>query len=187
MYRTRKQLDEVSDSTHFTPPGDSSGWHLLRRMTVDAPAHQLTEWLSDGHNIALMHGHFADIQVVDERTTRWTVTLPVVPNLVWDSEIVEVVPGQAVRWKSKPGGSLENSGELTMRPAPGQWGTEVTLYMRFNPPAGPLGDLVTAMNTAAPKIIADKSLRRFKAMIETGEIPTTSGQPAGRHSGHDKE
>ena len=32
----------------------------------------------------------------------------------------------------------------------------------------------------APKLIAEKALRHFKSLVETGEIPTTAHQPAAR-------
>lgn len=188
MYRTDKQLKEVTDDTRFErSEKPSGGWNLLRRMTIDAPSDHLYDFYADPRNLAEIYGHFATVEPVEADVTGWTVKLPMVPNLQWQSEIVHREPGKSLSWASKPGGSLETQGRISFAPAPAGQGTEVTLYVRYDPPAGPLGDLALSMATAAPKVISDKALRRFKSLVETGEIATTAGQPAGRSDGRDKK
>jgi hypothetical protein len=64
------------------------------------------------------------------------------------------------------------------RPAtPESWGTEVTLVADTGGAAG-------AVASAMPRLTAPvllKLLLRFKAVVETGEIPTLTRNPAARH------
>lgn len=52
---------------------------------------------------------------------------------------------------------------------------------RFDPPGGALGEgLLQLLGTTPLNLVADNALRRFKSLVETGEIPTTERQPAAR-------
>ena len=56
-----------------------------------------------------------------------------------------------------------------------------TLRLRFDPPGGVLGDAPVELLGHKPlNLAADGVLRRFKSLVETGEIPTTERQPAAR-------
>jgi uncharacterized membrane protein len=76
---------------------------------------------------------------------------------------------------------------VRFRPAPNDLGTEVTLSLRFEPQAVPLGSAMAALFGGAPgKLLATKALHRFKSLAETGEVPTLTRQPAARHDGRDR-
>jgi len=51
------------------------------------------------------------------------------------------------------------------------------------PPGGRLGSLFTRLIGDEPELELAKDLRRLKQLLETGEIATTEGQPAGRAQG----
>ena len=46
------------------------------------------------------------------------------------------------------------------------------------------GAIVAQLLGKVPEVEMGKDLRRFKQLIETGEVVRTEGQPAGRASGH---
>jgi uncharacterized membrane protein len=89
-----------------------------------------------------------------------------------------------VRWKSVDGAPLPNEGSVRFHPAPGDWGTEVTLRFRFALPGGPLGNTVAKRLGIVPRMLAEKALRRFKSLAETGEIPRLKHNPAARPSAY---
>jgi uncharacterized membrane protein len=61
----------------------------------------------------------------------------------------------------------------------------VTLHVRFDPPGGALGEgLLKLLGSTPLDLVADAALRRFKNLVETGEIPTTVRQPAARADTH---
>jgi hypothetical protein len=52
--------------------------------------------------------------------------------------------------------------------------------MQYAPPGGKVAALVAKLFGEEPRQHIPQELRRFKAILETGEVPTTEGQPAGR-------
>jgi hypothetical protein len=71
---------------------------------------------------------------------------------------------------------------VRFEPASGGRGTFVRVVFDYQPPAGALGAAVATLFGEAPHQQAEGDLRRFKNIMEAGEIPTTSGQPAGKRS-----
>jgi uncharacterized membrane protein len=75
-------------------------------------------------------------------------------------------------WETVPGSTLVNQEEVTFHPGPDGVGTEVRLHMQLEPPLGNVGSGVVRALHMVPRGIAGQALRRFKSLIETGEIPT---------------
>jgi uncharacterized membrane protein len=54
------------------------------------------------------------------------------------------------------------------------------MRLRFLPPGGAAGASVAALFDGAAEMKLRGDLKRFKQMVETGEVATTDGQPSGR-------
>ena len=65
--------------------------------------------------------------------------------------------------------------------APPGRGTYVRLLIRYKPPAGALGRAVAKVMQREPNVQARRDLRRFKQLMETGEVPVNAS-PSGRRS-----
>ena len=52
--------------------------------------------------------------------------------------------------------------------------------LKYDPPAGKLGTAVAKLIGTSPEAQIKADMRRFKQIMEAGEIPTTDGQPHGR-------
>ena len=63
---------------------------------------------------------------------------------------------------------------MTFRDAPGGRGTEVEAIIAYVPPAGELGRWVAKLFQAEPAIQGRRELKRFKMLMETGEIATSA-------------
>ena len=68
---------------------------------------------------------------------------------------------------------------VTCQDAPGDRGTEIRVELGRAAPAGRVGELVQKVAGAAPRAKAKDELRRFKQLVETGEIPRSEGTPEG--------
>ena len=66
-----------------------------------------------------------------------------------------------------------------MPAAPGDEGTEVTVALEYNPPGGKLGAMVAKFAGEDGGMQVYYALKRLKALMEAGEIPSTEGQPVG--------
>ncbi len=94
----------------------------------------------------------------------------------WDEEILCDEPGKRIAWRTT-GGESYNAGEVIFERAPGARGTLVTVLQEFG--QGKLKTARDAVTHRSPKQSVIENLRHFKALIETGEIPRTDGQPHG--------
>ncbi len=75
---------------------------------------------------------------------------------------------------------IASRGNLTFKPGPESAGTEVTLWVQFEPPLGPVGEGLVKTLQKAPRALAGQALRRFKSLVETGEIPILDRNPSAR-------
>ncbi|MFC6824028.1 SRPBCC family protein [Halopelagius fulvigenes] len=154
-----------------------------RTVTVGADADELYERWQDPEQLAQVMGHFADVDPVDEDRLHWTVHGPFGRDMEWKTRFVERRPGELLRWESVENATVPNEGSIRLRPAPGDQGTEVTLHLRFDPPGGKIGNAAMKFSGFVPAVLAKKALRRFKSLVETGEIPTLEGNPSARGRG----
>lgn len=151
-----------------------------RSITIEKPAQELYRLWSDPQNITQVMGDFADVTQVSDKRSHWVLHSPLNRRMEWDTEIVENRPGELLRWKSVEGAPLPNEMAVRFHPAPRDWGTVVTLHVRFTPPGGALGSGLLRRLRIGPSLAAEKILRRFKSLAETGEIPTLKRNPAAR-------
>lgn len=145
--------------------------HIVKTITVGKPAHELYEFWRDPWRLAQIMDHVATVTPAGNRTTHWTLKNPAGPEVSWDAEFVEEKPGEMLRWRSGPDGAVESDGVVRFAPAPGDRGTEVTLNFRIQP-GGAAGNVAANFLNVIPETLALHALRRFKALAETGEIPT---------------
>jgi uncharacterized membrane protein len=124
-----------------------------------------------------MH-HLESVEWLDERTTRWKAAAPV-GKVGWDAELVDDVRGERISWRSLPGATVPNEGSVDLRPAPGGKGTEVRVHLSYAVPGGRAGRAVARMLGEEPHQQVEDDLRRFKQVMETGEVVRSDGSPDG--------
>ncbi len=123
--------------------------------------------------------HLDTVEVVDERVSHWVAKGPFGYRVEWNSELYADEAGQFLAWRSVEGSEVDTEGSVRFERAPGGRGTLANVWMRYRPPGGAAGALVAKMFGSDPAQQIDEDLRRFKWLLETGEIPTTVGQPSG--------
>ena len=74
---------------------------------------------------------------------------------------------------------MRNSGAVRFIPAPAGRGAIISVTMQYDPPGGALGKAVAMLFGEDPNMTVREDMRRFKALLEAGETPTTEGQPHG--------
>jgi uncharacterized membrane protein len=149
-----------------------------RSITINKSTDELYRFFRDPINLNLIMGHFAEVSLESDRV-HWRLRTPLGRKLQWETQVVEDTP-VSVRWESLPGAELPNEGSIRFEKAPGDWGTVVTLRFRFDPPGGRLGKAAAKLLGMVPTTLVMNALRRFKSLVETGEIPTTFFNPAAR-------
>ncbi len=97
-----------------------------------------------------------------------------------EPEYTRVAVGEELAWRAVRGERLVHFGSLSFRDAPGRRGTIVSARLEYVPAGGSLGAVLARVAGRSPQRLVSENLRRGRALLETGEVPTTTGQPAGR-------
>ena len=123
--------------------------------------------------------HVQSVKVKDDRHQHWVVRGPGGTTVEWDAEITRDEPSTLLAWRSLENSDVRNSGAVRFVPAPAGRGTFVSVTMQYDPPGGALGKAAAMLTGEDPEHTVKEDMRRFKALLETGEVPTTEGQPHG--------
>jgi uncharacterized membrane protein len=143
-----------------------------RAVTINRPAAELYAYWRDLSNLPSFMDNVVAITPNGDRS-HWVVKAPGGNTVEWDARITEDRPNELLAWTSEDGADVANSGRIEFRDA-GARGTVVTATIAYDPPAGIVGKLVAKMFQREPAIQARRDLRRFKQLMETGEIATSS-------------
>lgn len=170
----------ASDYHDTGVPADTM--EVERSITIGSSADELYWFWREPQHLSRIMGHIAEVTDMGENRQHWAVSLPL-GRIAWNVQIVEECPGEVLRWESLTGAEVPNEGSIHFHPAPGDQGTEVTLRFRFDPPGGVLGDAAVEFLNIGPRLLVDTALRRFKSLVETGEIPTLERNPSARGAG----
>jgi uncharacterized membrane protein len=176
-----KQLSQEK-SRNGNDAAASNGQHeTFRTITINRPAHELYNFWRNVENLQQIMPTLKSVKATGEKTSHWVAAGPGGVEVEWDSEVIEDNPADRISWRSLPGTKFPNSGIVRFEELPGDRGTVVRLKMVCDAHAG-IGAKVAKLFGRAPEQQSMEFLRRFKSLMETGEIPTTKGQPAGRKS-----
>ena len=149
-----------------------------RTVTINRPREEVFAFWRDFRNFPQFMENIVGVEVLDARRSRWTVAAPAGKTVEWTSTIVEEDDGRLIAWESDKDADIKNTGRIEFRDAPPGRGTEVTATIIYDPPGGDLGKLIAKLFMKEPKVQARHDLRRFKQLLETGEISTSEAPDA---------
>jgi uncharacterized membrane protein len=155
------------------------GYELIgRTVSINRPRQELYDFWRDFRNLPQFMENIESVTILDGNRSHWKVKGPASSELEWDSVITEDVPGEVIAWASTENANIDNSGRVEFRDSSNKRGTIVTVTIVYDPPAGALGKAFARVFRREPKIQARHELRRFKQLMETGELPTAAINPA---------
>jgi uncharacterized membrane protein len=156
-----------------------SGIKVEKATTIMRPAHELYQFWRRFENLPHVFRHLESVTVEGNRS-HWVVKAPLGLVVEWDAEVINEIENELIAWKSVPEADVDHAGSVHFRPAPGGRGTEVKVVLNYSPPAGKIGAWIAKVFGEDPEHEIEEDLRRFKQVMETGEVPTTKGQPSAR-------
>jgi uncharacterized membrane protein len=159
-------------------PGNR-GVKVVKACTVRQPASLLYAFWRNFENIARITKHPVTITNLSETESHWSVPAPGDKCVEWDAVVINDEADRLIAWRSREGAEIANAGSVRFEDAPPGEGTEVTVALEYDAPGGKLGALLAKLSGEEPAQQVAEALRRFKALMEAGEIPTTDGQPVG--------
>lgn len=155
---------------------------VQKSITVNRPMEECYRFWRDFQNFPRFMKHLDEVSVTSDTRSHWRAKAPAGTTVAWDAEITVDHPGELLAWHSLEGADIENAGTVRFERAPGGRGTVVRVDLLYQPPGGKAGSLIAKLFGEEPAMQIEQDLRRFKQLIETGEIPTTAGQPSGPRS-----
>ena len=154
---------------------------LGNTVTIGRPAQELYDEWRDFTRFPRFMENVERVETVDAKSSRWTIKAPAGTSVELVTRISEDKPGRAIAWVSEPDSEIEIEGRVEFLDAPPGRGTYVRLIQRYSPPGGIVGKGIAKLFQREPKIQARRDLKRFKSLMETGEI-ATNASPSGRAS-----
>jgi len=144
-----------------------------RAVTINRPADELYAFYRDFSNLPSFMENVERIDMLDDKRSHWVVKAPAGRTVEWDAVVTHEEPGRAISWQSDEGADIPNSGKIEFEDA-GARGTVVTATIAYEPPGGVVGKVIAKLFQREPAIQARRDLRRFKQLMETGEVATSS-------------
>jgi hypothetical protein len=94
-------------------------------------------------------------------------------------EMLEEVPGRSLGFRTTDAAEVRATGAVVFADAPHGRGTEIHLDLEYTVPAGAVGAAVQKVAGSDPLQAARDDLRRFKQLVEAGEVARSDGAPTG--------
>jgi uncharacterized membrane protein len=175
MSTDAEDLPRVHDNAPVTASKTESGSRelLAESVTINRPALELYAFWRDPANLVGIMDNIKSIEMIDDIRSRWTVKGPAGRDVSWQSVITSDVEGREITWQSAPDAEVANSGRIEFIDA-GERGTVVRATIAYDQPFGTVGKLVAKLFQRNPKLQARRDLRRFKQLMEAGEIATAA-------------
>lgn len=170
---------DVVTSVRMTGASEVSGDERSRvrtAITINRPPEEVYRYWRDFENLPRFMFHLQSVRETGDGRSHWVARAPAGRTVEWDAEIVEDVPNERIAWRSVEG---DNSGVVSFRPAPGGRGTEVALDLEYAMTAGAVGAAVAKLFGEHPEQQVKDDLRRFKQVLETGEVVRSDASPDG--------
>jgi uncharacterized membrane protein len=150
----------------------------IRAVMINRPRQELYDFWRDFTNLPRFAENVKDVEILESGRSQWTIAGPAGMDVDLVSEITEDRPGEYIAWRSTDGSDVDHEGWIEFRDNPFGRGTEVRVFISYDPPAGAIGKVVAKVLQREPRIQARRELRRFKQLMETGEIPTSKAPDA---------
>ena len=151
-----------------------------KTVTINRSPEELYRFWRNFENLSRFMEHLESVRVTGDTTSHWVAKAPAGTTVEWDAVIHNEIPNELIAWRSIEGSEINNAGSVHFsRTASGE-GTEVKVVISYEPPAGKIGANIAKLFGEEPGQQLDEDLRRFKQLMEAGEIATTQGQPSAR-------
>jgi uncharacterized membrane protein len=179
--RRRHQLARIHSHPDSAPPrarrAVAGGLVLTgNAVRINRPRQELYAYWRDFSNLPRFMENVREVRTLGDGHSEWTIAAPAGTSVVLRTGITEERAGELIAWRSLPGSEIDAEGRVAFRDAPGGRGTIVEASVAYRPPAGELGRWLAKLFGREPDVQGRRELRRFKMLMETGEIATSENR-----------
>src|SRR3954470_11117091 len=170
----------TADTDTRTALSGSRGVNVEDAVTINRPPEELYACWRDFSRLPTFMSHLISVRPIDARRSHWVAKAPAGRKVEWDAEIINEIPNELIGWRTLENADVVSAGSVRFRRADNGRGTEVRVRLQYDPPAGKAGSAIAWLFGNEPSQQIREDLRRFKQLLETGEVPNTKGQPRGQ-------
>lgn len=167
LHSTNNQPRSRGQAPHTGRTGvtslDSNRPLTVKSMIVKAPLTAVYQVWANFENFPNFMQHIRSVTKTGDRTSHWVMDGPLHSRLEWNAETTRLDENSRIAWSSTDG-DIKTSGQVTFN-ALNDDEVEVTVMLRYIPPAGIAGDLFAAL-FADPEGKLEEDLRNFKRYME---------------------
>ena len=149
-----------------------------KSIVVNITPEEAYQFWRDFENLPRFMRYLESVTVTGDGRSHWVAQAPG-GTVEWDAEVTEDRPNQFIAWRSLEGSEVDNSGSVRFEQAAGGRGTVIHVQLDYNPPGGAAGALVAKILGEDPAGQMQIDLRRFKQVMELGELVISDGTLTG--------
>jgi uncharacterized membrane protein len=152
-------------------------------VSLDKPRNEVYSFWRNLENLPRFMKHLAKVEEIDQTRSRWTAKGPAgVGSVSWEAEILEDHQNEFISWRSLPGSTIDNAGQVRFVETP--TGTDIKVQMTYRLPAGDVGGVAGKLfGPMAQKMMTD-DIRDLKNVMENGNTPSGTTKKRNRKQEH---
>ena len=148
-------------------------------VTIGRPLQEVWTFVRDLQNMPRFVRGLERVDVITSKVSHWVFNRDG-KRYEYDSEIIAEEQGYLFAWRSLEDTKVRKLGVVMLISTAAGRSTAVSMKMSDDSTPGKILGLAKYFSGHEPKSESYINLRRMKAYIETGEVPTVEGQPNGR-------
>lgn len=158
-----------------TAPDGEASVRIEESVTIDRPVEEVYRDWHDIESLPRILTNIVSVRDGGNGRSHWVATGPMGKMVDWDAEVINDDANRVLSWRSVGKTLAPNTGAVHFQPTPDGHGSELRVRIEYNPPGGPAGATVAKMLGAGTSDQVAADLRRFKAFVETGAMPSAEG------------
>jgi len=160
---------------------------VSKTITVKKARAEVFAFWRNFENLSHFMIHLVRVDVTSPTKSHWVAKAPAGVEVEWDAEIIDEHANEFISWRSLEDSDIDNAGTVRFKDAPADRGTEVQVELRYDAPAGKAGAALAKWFGEEPAQQIADDLRRFKQVLETGEVVRSEGSLEGAGQGASKQ
>jgi len=145
------------------------GIRVDKMVLIHRPPQDVYRFWRNLENLPRFMDNLKSVKMIDDKRSHWVAKGPANINVEWDAEIINDVPNEVIGWRSLDGAAVANAGSVQFKPMKDGQATEVKVEMKYDPPAGALGDAVAKLFGEHPDKQVEEDLMRLKHLLDSAQ------------------
>src|SRR5882672_197211 len=150
------------------------GIHVVVSYVIAKSPEELFQFWRNFENLPKFMNHLKAVICKGPNRSHWVARGPAGIDVEWDAEIINEEPNRLISWRTVGEADVDSAGTVMFVPAADGNGTRVHVNLDYIPPAGRVGQAIAKIFGDDPAQLIRDDLRRFKQIMETGDIPASA-------------